>query len=106
VLISHGVNIHDTNSHPIDAEARHAHFRHIIQYGHPRSDIDIKAAPIIIGDDVWIGFGAIILKGVTIGKGAIVAAGALVTRDVAPFTIVAGNPAKEVKIHDHKTDAA
>lgn len=106
VLISHGVNIHDTNSHPLNAAARHAHFLHIIQFGHPRSDIDIKAAPIIIGDDVWIGFGATILKGVTIGQGAIVAAGSVVTRDVAPFAVVAGNPAKEIQIYDHKTDAA
>lgn len=55
------------------------------------------SAPIVIGDHVWIGVGAIILKGVTIGNGAVVAAGSVVTRDVPPECIVAGNPAKVVK---------
>ena len=49
-----------------------------------------------IGDRVWIAYRAVILPGVTIGEGAIVAAGAVVSRDVAPWTIVAGNPAREV----------
>lgn len=50
-----------------------------------------------IGNDVWIGYGAIILAGVTVGDGAIVAAGSVVTKDVAPCTIVGGNPAKYIK---------
>ena len=54
-------------------------------------------APITIGDGVWIGARAIILPGVTIGEGAIVAAGAVVTKDVEPWTVVAGNPAKFIK---------
>lgn len=52
------------------------------------------AKPITIGDDVWIGGGAIVLPGVTIGDGAIVGAGSVVTRDVAPGTTVVGNPAR------------
>ena len=52
---------------------------------------------IKVYDDVWIGYGAIILSGVTIGQGAIVAAGSVVTKDVEPYSIVAGNPAKFIK---------
>ncbi len=52
---------------------------------------------VIIGDDVWIGTRAVILKGVTIGEGAIVAAGAVVTRDVPAYCIVGGVPAKVLK---------
>lgn len=51
---------------------------------------------VVVEDDVWIGYGAIILSGVTIGVGSIVAAGAVVTKNVPPFSIVAGNPAKVV----------
>ncbi|MBY5377327.1 hypothetical protein HFN07_28555 [Rhizobium leguminosarum] len=54
-------------------------------------------APIRIGNHVWIGMRAVILKGVTIGDGAVVAAGAIVTKDVPPGAVVAGNPAKVVK---------
>ncbi len=54
-------------------------------------------APIVIKDHVWIGKNAIVLKGVTIGEGAVVAAGAVVTKDVPPYTIVAGVPAKVIK---------
>lgn len=57
----------------------------------------LVTAPITICDGVWIGARAIILPGVTIGEGAIVAAGAVVARDVPPFTVVGGNPAKFIK---------
>lgn len=53
--------------------------------------------PVIIDDDVWVGTGAIILKGVHIGRGAIVAAGAVVPKDVPPYAIVVGVPAKVLK---------
>lgn len=52
---------------------------------------------IFIEDDVWIGFGAIVMHGVRIGEGAIVAAGALVTKDVPPYTIVGSPPAREIR---------
>ena len=54
-----------------------------------------KGLKIVVGDDVWIGYGSIILSGVTIGRGAIVAAGSVVTKDVEPYAIVAGNPARK-----------
>jgi acetyltransferase-like isoleucine patch superfamily enzyme len=52
------------------------------------------AAPVIIEDDVWIGFNATILKGVTIGKGSIIQPGAVVLKSVPAGAIVSGNPAK------------
>jgi len=51
----------------------------------------------IIGDDVWIGHGSIILSGINIGQGSIIAAGSVVTCDVEPFCIYAGNPARKIK---------
>jgi acetyltransferase-like isoleucine patch superfamily enzyme len=55
-----------------------------------------SSVPVTIGNHVWIGVGAIILKGVTIGDGAIIAAGAVVTHDVPPKCVAAGNPARVV----------
>jgi acetyltransferase-like isoleucine patch superfamily enzyme len=52
---------------------------------------------IVVKDDVWIGQNAIICSGVTVGQGAVVAAGAVVTKDVEPYAIVGGNPAKFIK---------
>ena len=56
-----------------------------------------KVSPIIIKKGAWIGAGAIILQGVTVGEFSVVAAGAVVTKDVPPYTVVAGVPAKAVK---------
>ena len=60
----------------------------------PMSEQRYASASIIIEDDVWIGFNAVILPGVTIGRGSIVGAGAVVTKDVAPYSIVGGVPAR------------
>lgn len=54
--------------------------------------------PIVIRDDVWVGAGAIILKGVTVGEGAIIAAGSVVTRDVDDYSVVGGIPARLLKM--------
>jgi maltose O-acetyltransferase len=59
---------------------------------------------VIIGDHVWIAYRAVILPGVTIGEGAVVAAGAVVTRDVEPFPIVAGVPAKKIGERNRNLD--
>ena len=59
--------------------------------------IAVAKGDIVVGDDVWIGADAIICSGVTIGQGAIVAAGAIITKDVEPYAIVGGNPAKVIK---------
>lgn len=61
--------------------------------GHPHSKGTTK-----IGNDVWMGHGALILSGVTVGDGACVGAGAVVSKDVPPYSIVAGNPAKVVRL--------
>ncbi|CAG9619897.1 2,3,4,5-tetrahydropyridine-2,6-dicarboxylate N-acetyltransferase [Sutcliffiella rhizosphaerae] len=62
-----------------------------------------SAKPVIVEDDVVIGANAVVLEGVTVGKGAVVAAGAIVIDDVAPYTVVAGTPAKKIKEIDEKT---
>ena len=58
--------------------------------------------PITIEDNVWIGENAVILKGVQIGRGSIIACNAVVTKDVPPYTIAAGNPARIVKDIPHE----
>ena len=66
--------------------------------GHYIEDVSYRTAkPVIIGDNVWIGYRAMILKGVTIGNNSIVAANSVVTKDVPPNCIVAGNPAKIIR---------
>jgi acetyltransferase-like isoleucine patch superfamily enzyme len=70
----------------------------ILTLGHdPQSpDFADRGGDVTIGNRVWIGFRAIVLPGVSIGEGAIVGAGSIVTKDIASFTIVAGNPARPI----------
>jgi len=86
-LIAARVFISDHDGHHLDYQKRRQNL--------PVEPEQIK--PIIIEDDVWIGEGAFICKGVTIGRGAVVAARAVVTKDVSPFAIVAGNPARIIR---------
>jgi acetyltransferase-like isoleucine patch superfamily enzyme len=86
VLIANEVFIADNPGHPLDAGRRR------VQGVEPD-----QIRPVTIGDDVWIGHGCKIMPGVTIGEGAVVGAGSIVTRDVPPFTLVAGIPAKPVR---------
>lgn len=79
-----GVNstITDTDWHGVDLAARRAVGR---------------SAPVSIQDDVWIGMGAVVLKGVTIGRGSVVAAGSVVTRSLPPMVVAGGNPARVIR---------
>lgn len=97
VLISHNVDIVDTNAHEKNAEERVTRSKELLISKPWKTKGSIETSPIKIGDKVWINFDVIILKGVTIGEGAIIAAGAIVTKDVAPYTMVAGVPAKYIK---------
>jgi len=96
VLIAHNVNIHDNISHPLDASERYRENSDFILTG-THSKTELKADEIIIGNDVWIGFNTIILRGVNIGNGAIVGAGSVVTQDIAPWTVNVGNPLRVIR---------
>lgn len=91
VIIGHRVTvgantiIADTDFHPLDALRRQ------------HAPIDGATAPIVIEDDVFIGMQCLILKGVTIGRGSVIGAGSVVTRDVPPGVIAAGNPAAVIR---------
>ena len=71
-----------------------------VRFGLPTADTDGHpkiTGPVTVGNDVWIGHGALLLGGVTIGDGAVIGAAAVVASDVRPFAIVAGNPAREIR---------
>lgn len=70
---------------------------HSMDMGEPMNQQPHLNKPVKIGNDVWIGAGAIILKGVSIGDGAVVGAGSVVTKDIADYAVVVGNPAREIK---------
>jgi hypothetical protein len=85
----------DHNSHATDWTSRK---NDVVAWGQGKKDWSgVTIKPVKISDRVWIGLNAIILKGVTIGEGAIVGAGSVVTKDVPPYTIVAGNPARIIR---------
>lgn len=86
-LIAGGVRISDFDGHPIDPVKR--------RDGETTPSECVR--PVRVGDDVWLGHGAMVMKGVTIGDRSIVGARSVVTRSVPPDTIVAGNPARVVK---------
>ncbi|MCE7032665.1 acyltransferase [Lysobacter sp. GX 14042] len=86
VQIAGGVTLRDSGGHPADPARR--------QSGAAPDPADVR--PVVVHDNVWIGSGALLLPGSCIGEGAIVSAHAVVSGNVAPYTIVAGNPARRI----------
>lgn len=112
VLIANNVGIVGRSDHDITEIG--VHIRQAAWVGNTDRLADDPKNKITIGDDVWIGFGAIVLSGVDVGRGAVVAAGAVVTRDVPAYAIVAGNPARligerftpeQIREHEHSLAA-
>lgn len=104
VIIGWGSTLYDHNSHSIDIRIRENDVKREIQAHRakkpPLTQKDwehVISKPIILKKGAWIGFGSTIMKGVTVGEGAIVAAKSVVVKDVAPYTIVGGNPARYIK---------
>jgi phosphonate metabolism protein (transferase hexapeptide repeat family) len=89
-------------NHPIDRPSLHR-FTYCPEYYCETASRDAsffhdrRGDRVVIENDVWIGHAVIVLPGVTVGNGAVLAAGAIVTRDVAPYTIVAGVPARPIR---------
>jgi galactoside O-acetyltransferase len=94
-MISWGVTITDHDSHSTQFSIRSNDVQKWKNGIKEWNGVSIR--PVIINDKAWIGFNAILLKGVVIGEGAVVAAGSVVTKDVEPWTMVAGNPARVIK---------
>jgi galactoside O-acetyltransferase len=95
VLISYQVIIMDSDNHSLRASERIGDLKRWRSQEYDWSRV--SRAPVVIRARAWIGARAIITKGVLIGEGAVVAAGAVVTKEVPPYTIVAGNPARVIR---------
>ncbi|PYL13120.1 MAG: acyltransferase [Verrucomicrobia bacterium] len=97
-LVSWNVGIADSDFHPLEPAQRLIHAQALAPYFKNRPPRPkLKTAPVKIGDNVWIGMNAVILKGVSIGENSVVAAGSVVTKSVPPNAVVAGNPAVVVR---------
>lgn len=96
-FIAGGVTIVDSDFHPLDPAARLADVIALSPGGNKSARPPLATRPVTIGDDVWIGYNATILKGVTIGNGATIQPGSVVINDVAEGSTVGGNPASPVE---------
>lgn len=96
-LISWNVVLMDTYRVPFDAAQRRHELEQVPTRTPRIASADVPAQPIIIGNNVWIGFDACVLPGVTIGEGSIIGARSVVTQSVPPYTIAAGNPARIIR---------
>jgi len=96
VVVSYHVMIADSDFHPRDPDLRRQDARALAPNGDPSARPPVTAKAVVIDDDVWVGVGAIILKGVHIGAGARVGAGAVVSADVPAGATVIGNPARVI----------
>ncbi|HFU4497076.1 TPA: hypothetical protein ACGPAS_001050 [Streptococcus suis] len=96
VIIASNVRIFDNNNHPTDPEKRRE-MSHSDFYGDLWSWTQSDHKAVVLNDNVWVGEYSAILKGVVVGEGSIIASHSVVTKDVPPYSIVAGNPAKVVK---------
>ena len=103
VMFSWGCTVMDNDAHSLFWEHRKNDVKDWKrgidekQIGKHKDWNNVNMSKVEVKDKAWIGFNTIILKGVTIGEGAIVAAGSVVTKDVSPYTVVAGNPAVFIK---------
>jgi acetyltransferase-like isoleucine patch superfamily enzyme len=96
-LISWNVVLMDTYRLPESPSRRRLELQRVAQRERRCVESDVPAKPILIGSNVWIGFDACILPGVTIGEGSVVGARSVVSRDVPAYTVVAGNPAAVIR---------